>query len=262
MWLKKFVSTSHSKGNFSCYFVSSHGLVLSCISVCVSICVYPCVLQSFAETLAKNQKCKKTFVDFDICHGMALLQNILLDPDLLFKGQTFETLISLKWIDLAKNEWDDFCRFFIFAIEWPPAKIILGDVDLLFEGHKFKNVNISEMMRASAKIHQTTLTDFYICPRMAYAKIVLSDVGLLSEGQIFETIISLKYLELTQNAWDDFCRFWYYHRLASLRHIIGLLRNLDLLVEGANFHFFLLYLILMLVSSQINKINTLWCKLC
>ena len=45
-----------------------------------------------------------TFVDFDICHRIAALRNIILrDLDLdvdLFERQQFETLVCLNWLDL------------------------------------------------------------------------------------------------------------------------------------------------------------------
>ena len=55
-----------------------------------------------------------SFVDFDSLPSNGIIAKIILcDVDLLFEGQKFEMLVSLKqWESALKfNYWGNFCRF-------------------------------------------------------------------------------------------------------------------------------------------------------
>ena len=63
-----------------------------------------------------------TFVGFDICHRMAILQIIILHDLDLFEGPKFETLKSLIWLELAQKCMERLLQILILAIEWRHCK--------------------------------------------------------------------------------------------------------------------------------------------
>ena len=65
-------------------------------------------------------------------------KTVLCDLDLLFKGQQFKMLISLKRWELAENEQNDFYRFGYLQTNDIIAKFTSNDLDILFEVKKFE----------------------------------------------------------------------------------------------------------------------------
>ena len=79
---------------------------------------------------SKAQKCVGVFVDLYIYNRMAKI--VLADIDLLFEGQKFRILISLKRWELAQNSSNDFCRCGYLLTNDTVTKITPNDFDQLF----------------------------------------------------------------------------------------------------------------------------------
>ena len=100
------------------------------------------------------------FVDFDICHGMVSLKNIILrDLDQLFESKKCETLISRTRLDVPqKMHGKTFVDFDITHRGTTLRKLYSVTITYLLKV-KILNVNLSETASASAEIHRMTFID-------------------------------------------------------------------------------------------------------
>ena len=90
----------------------------------------------------KNKMLKMMFIDFlYLPSNETIAKAVLCDLDWLFQGQTFQTLISIKWWKLVVQK----CMGPLFRFWYLPskdiiAKVVLHDLDLLFQGKTFEKL--------------------------------------------------------------------------------------------------------------------------
>ena len=79
-----------------------------------------------------------TFIDFDICHQIASLQKLysMTLTNFLKVGTKFETLFSLKWLEIAQKCNGRLLQKMLFALNLQYCKHILCEHDLLFASKK------------------------------------------------------------------------------------------------------------------------------
>ena len=101
-------------------------------------------------------------VDFFIFHWMA---SILLTLTYFFKVKIWNINIS-KSVRVVAKCIDNFCKFFIFAIEWLCWENFTPWPWHTFWRFEILNVNILEMVWARTKMHRPTFRDLDICQQM------------------------------------------------------------------------------------------------